>query len=148
MTRSELLGFMRGHRYAVQASVSVSGASQAALVGIAVTDDLEIVFDSVDTTRKVQNIRQNPRIAFVIGGWAEGDARTVQYEGIADEPSGSELERLREVYFRQFPDGRTRLTWPGIVYIRTRPTWIRYSDYNREPAELAVFDLGGRGDEP
>jgi len=146
MTRSALLGFMRGYRYAVQASVSASGAPQAALVGIAVTDSLEIVFESIDKTRKVQNIRQDPKIAFVIGGWVQGDERTVQYEGIADEPSGSELERLQEVYFRQFPEGRARLSWPGLVYIRTRPTWIRYSDYNQDPPELAVFDPEGRSD--
>lgn len=38
MTRQELLQFMRGHRLAVQSSVSSSGAAQAVVVGIAVTE--------------------------------------------------------------------------------------------------------------
>jgi hypothetical protein len=138
MTRPELLLFMRGHRYAVEASVSPAGAAQAAVIGIAVTDAFEIVFDSVATTRKIQNLRHNPNIAFVIGG-CTGEERTVQYDGIADEPDGPELERLKEIYYRQFPDGPARLSWPGLVYVRVRPTWIRYSDFAKDPLEIVEF---------
>jgi hypothetical protein len=141
MTRSELLQFIRGHSLAVQTSVSPAGAPQAAVVGFVVTDDLEIVFDALDATRKVQNLRRNPRIAFVIGGLNHGDERTVQYEGVADEPVGAELERLKELYFGRFPDGRQRQSWPGLLYVRARPTWIRYSDYNRAPPEIVEFAL-------
>ena len=73
MTRTELLQFVRSHRYAVQTSVSQSGSPQAALVGIVVTDDFEIVFDTLDVTRKAHNLRGNPKIGFVIGGWTDGD---------------------------------------------------------------------------
>ena len=141
MTRAELLQFMRGHSLAVQTSVSPSGAPQAAVVGIVVTDDLEVFFDTLDRTRKVHNLRRNPKIAFVIGGITSGDERTVQYEGVADEPRGAELHRLKELYFIQFPDGRERQSWPGLVYVRARPAWIRYSDFNRDPPEIVEFDL-------
>ena len=143
MTRAELLQFMRGRRWAVQASVSQSGAPQAALVGFIVTDNLEMFFDTLDVTRKILNLRSNPKIAFVVGGWHDGDERTVQYEGVADEPAGPELERLKEVYFGRFPDGRERESWPGLVYVRARPTWIRYSDFNSAPPEIVVLNLGG-----
>jgi hypothetical protein len=139
MTQAELLQFMRGHSLAVQASVSPSGAAQAAVVGIVVTDDFEVFFDTLETTRKVQNLRANPRIAFVIGGLTNGDERTVQYDGVADEPCGAELDRLKELYFQSFPDGRQRQSWPGLVYVRARPIWIRYSDYNRTPPEINEF---------
>ncbi len=139
MTRGELLLFMRTYRYVVQASVSPSGAPQAALVGIAVTDDLEIVFDSVESSRKVPNLRINPAASFVIGGWTPGDERTVQYEGLTDQPRGSDLERLKGIYFETFPEGRQRLGWPGLMYIRVRPTWIRYSDFNKDPPLIVEF---------
>jgi hypothetical protein len=139
MNPRALLKFMRLHRLAVQASVSALDAAQAAIVGFAVTDLFEIVFDTLDTTRKVQNLRRNPRVALVIGGWAPGDERTVQYEGVADEPSGSELERLKEAYYTVYPDGPSRLGWPGLIYVRVRPTWVRYSDYNRDPPEIIEF---------
>ena len=148
MTRSELLQFMRGHSLAVQTSVSPSLAPQAAVVGIVVTDCFEVFFDTLDATRKMHNLRRNPRIGFVIGGLTPGDERTVQYEGVADEPVGAELDRLKELYFIRFPDGRDRQSWPGLVYVRARPTWIRYSDYNQAPPEIVEFgadDLRGSG---
>jgi general stress protein 26 len=67
--------------------VSQGDAPQAAVVGFIVTDDFEIFFDTVDTSRKVPNLRRNPRVAFVVGGTMSGDERTVQYEGVADEPA-------------------------------------------------------------
>ena len=128
------------------ASRSTTSLSRAAVVGIVVTDDFEVFFDTADTSRKVDNLRRNPRIALVIGGTTAGDERTVQYEGVADEPTGAELRRLKELYFESFPDGRERQAWPGITYIRTRPRWIRYTDFNQDPPETVEFDrlaLGG-----
>ena len=142
MTHQELLQFIRGHSLAVQASVSPCDAPQAAVVGFIVTDDFEIFFDTVDTTRKVPNLRRNPRVAFVVGGTMSGDERAVQYEGVADEPAGAELERLKELYFVRFPDGRDRQSWPGLVYLRARPRWIRFSNFNRVPPEIVEFEFG------
>jgi hypothetical protein len=134
-----LLAFLRQHRLAVEASVSAAQTPQAAVVGIAVTDRFEIVFDTVDTTRKALNLRRNPRLAFVIGGRADGEERTVQYEGIADEPSGAVLEQLKAIYYTVFPGGPSRLSWPGLIYVRVRPTWIRYTDYTVDPTEILEF---------
>lgn len=143
MTHDELVQFVRGCRWAVQTSVSLSGAPQAALVGFVMTDKLEMFFDTLDVTRKIVNLRANPKIAFVVGGWDDGDERTVQYEGVADEPGGRELACLKELYFSRFPDGRVRENWPGLVYVRARPTWIRYSDFTRTPPEIVVLALDG-----
>jgi hypothetical protein len=130
---------MRSQSLAVQASVSPSSSPQAAVVGIVITDEFEAFFDTLDATRKVHNLRRNPRIAFVIGGLTSGDERTVQYEGIADEPVGAELDRLKEFYFARFPDGRARQSWPGLIYVRARPTWVRYSDFNQSPPEIVEW---------
>jgi general stress protein 26 len=143
MTRAELLAFLRAPRVGVHATVSAAGAAQAAVVGIAVTDAFEIVFDSVESTRKVQNLRRNPKVAFVIGGGAPGDDRTVQLDGIADEPTGAELERLKAAYYAAYPDGPSRLAWPGLVYIRVRPTWLRHSDFTKDPAVILEWDAEG-----
>ena len=145
MTAAELLAFMRTQRLAVQASAGAEGSVQAALVGIAVTDAFEIVFDALDSSRKVQNLRRAPNAALVLGGWGAGDERTVQFEGIADEPTGAELQRIKAAYFATWPDGPSRQAWPGLVYVRVRPTWIRYSDFNGEVPTIVEFlakDLG------
>jgi general stress protein 26 len=140
MTRDALLGFMRLEKYAVQTSVSPSGRPQAAVVGVAVSDRFEIVFDALASSRKTSNLRANPAVAFVIGGTRDGDERTVQYEGTADEPTGAELERLLAVYYERFPDGRERRSWPSLTYIRVKPSWIRYSDFGAQPPEIVEFD--------
>ena len=107
------------------------------MVGIAVTPDLEIIFDTLDTTRKCRNLRADPRIAFVIG-WDE--EITVQLEGIADEPTGAERDRILEAYFAAYPECREHLAWKGITHFRVRPTWIRYSDYNT-PGEIVEIQV-------
>jgi|SRR5687768_13287533 len=136
---AQLLAFLRRHRLAVQASVSPATAPQAAVVGYAVTDRFEIVFDTLASSRKATNLRLNDRIALVIGGTLDGDERTVQYEGVADEPAGAELEALKRVYYAAWPDGPSRLGWPGLMYIRVQPTWIRYSNFGTTPPDIVEF---------
>lgn len=130
---------MQQELYAVQASVSANGAPQAALVGVVVSDRFEVFFDTLATSRKAANLRRCPAVALVIGPTTADSVRTVQCEGIADEPTDSELERLLALYFDRFPDGRTRRSQAEIAYVRVRPTWIRYSDFSAEPAEVAEF---------
>jgi hypothetical protein len=145
MTREDVLAFIRQHKHAVQASIAPGGAPQAAVVGIVATDALELFFDTLDSTRKCRNLRADPRIAFVIG--TDGPV-TLQYEGVADEPRGGDLARLKGIYLARFPDGRERESWPGITYFRVRPTWIRWSDFGGAAPrilELAGDALGSRG---
>jgi general stress protein 26 len=132
MTKEEIYCFIQKHKLGVLATVSTSNVPEAALVGIAVTPNLELVFDTLAQTRKCQNLRLNPKIAFVIG-W--DDEITLQYEGEAEEPKGSELERYKKVYFEKWPDGVERENWPDITYFKVRPKWIRYSNFN-EPQQI------------
>ena len=48
----QLLEFMRRHRLAVAASVTATSTPQAAVVGIAVTDRFELVFDTLESSGK------------------------------------------------------------------------------------------------
>jgi len=140
VTRAELLRALRAERHAVVASVSADGAPQAAVVGVVVSDDLEIFFDTLDVTRKAVNLRARPRAAVVIGSVAAGAQVTVQIEGIADEPRDTDLERLKTLYFERFLDGPTRQAWTGLVYVRVRPTWLRFSDYAASPPQIVELD--------
>ena len=136
VTRADILAFMRRYSLAVEASVSPAGGPQAAVIGFIVTDDFEVVFDTVETTRKAVNLRRNASCALVIGGMSDGEERTVQLEGITDEPAGADLERLKQLYFVRFPDGRDRQRWPGLTYIRVRTRWLRFSDFSQTPPAI------------
>lgn len=122
--------------------MTAQGAPQAAVVGYAVSDRLELIFDTLGSTRKAQNLRRDPRIALVI--WA--GEQTLQLEGLADEPAGDELRRLKQVYLAAFPDGVERERWPGISYVRVRPSWARFSDFAPGGA-IIEFDLAPLGPE-
>jgi hypothetical protein len=139
MTRSELLKFLRSHQYAVQSSQSQETGVQAAVVGIAVSDTFDIVFDTVESSRKARNLALNPRIALVIGGTEDGHPQTVQYQGVAERISTVDKELVEDLYFRVFPDGLDRLAWKGIMHVRVRPHWIRYSDFSLAPPRIVEF---------
>lgn len=136
MDDASLVQFIQRHRWALLATASEAAVPQAAIVGVAVTEQLELVFDTLAGSRKAANLRANAKVALVIGGWKDDEPKTLQYEGVADVPVGAELARIKTVYFAAFPDGRDRLSWPGITHFRVRPTWLRFSDFSVEPANV------------
>lgn len=136
MTKADLCHFMAGHKLGVLGYLSPQGAPRSALVGIAVTPELEIVFDTVSSSRKYADLLTNPAASFVIG-WA-GEV-SVQLEGLAFQPAGAELARYQQVYFATWPECRDHLSWPGIAYFVVRPQWIRYSDFDQRPPLIEEF---------
>ena len=130
------LKFAAAQKLAVLSTVSLSNEPQSALMGIAVTPDFEIVFDTVQASRKYGNLRAQPRVALVIGCVSE---ITLQYEGIAERLTGAALEKYLPIYFEAFPDGPERQSWPGITYFLVRPKWIRYCNYSERPPLIREF---------
>ena len=98
MDRPEIYYFLRSHRYGVLSGVSADGLPQSALVGIAIITMLDIVFDTLKSSRKYPNLLREPRCSFVIGWTGE---QTLQLEGVAEEPSGDELARLQAAVQRK-----------------------------------------------
>ena len=136
MQTPEILAFLRRQRSGVISSVGEDGHPQAAVVGLAFTDEGDAVFDTLGTSRKGLNLRRDPRASLVL--W-EGE-RTVQMEGRVDEPSGKDREAILKVYLTVFPDGVERLRWEGITHFRFRPSWVRDSDFGAG-REVRIVEL-------
>jgi pyridoxine/pyridoxamine 5'-phosphate oxidase len=138
MDKAAIHAFMVRSRYGVLSNISSDGTPQSALVGIATTPALEIVFDTVKSSRKYPNLIRNPSCSFVVGWHGE---QTVQFEGVAREPQGEELRKYQEAYFAVWPDCRAHLSWPGITHFVVGPRWIRFSDFEQIPTliEEIVF---------
>ena len=130
MKIEEVFDIVRRKRLAVVSTVHDSGAPEAALVGFALTERDEIVFDTLGSSRKAVNIVRRPAAALVIG-W-ENDI-SVQIEGVARRPQGDDLAYAKAAYFREWPDGRGRENWPDIAYIVVKPRWMRYANYAGAP---------------
>jgi len=118
MTKADIYQFIAKQKLGVLGTVSSGGSPQSALVGIAVTPELEIIFDTVKSSRKFQNLMSNSRCSFVVGWTGE---ITVQYEGQAGQPKGVALARYQQTYFARWPECRSHLSWPGITYFVVRP---------------------------
>jgi len=127
MNVEEVFAFLESERLGVLSTATNSGRPEAALMGFAATPELEIIFDTVKSSRKYAILKENPRVAWVIGCTTE---ITVQYEGVAEELEGEGLAKYKKIYFRKFTDGPARENWPGITYFVVRPKWVRYCDYN------------------
>ena len=130
--RRTILAFMRRHTLAVIATCHRDGTPEAATIDFSVRDNLEIVFDTFPDTRKFRNLADRPAVAFVVG-W--DDNLTVQYEGEATRVPDADVDRYQEDHLRSVPAER-EFVERGAVLFKTKPRWIRFSDFNQEPPEL------------
>ena len=137
MKLEDVFDIVRRKRFAVVSTVHDSGAPEAALMGFALTQQNEIVFDTLSDSRKAINLARRPGAALVVG-W--DDDISIQIEGDARQPVDDDLASAKAAYFREWPDGREREHWPNIAYFVVRPRWIRYSCYAGAPV-VAEFSL-------
>src|ERR1700749_3824481 len=105
MTLEEVFDIAKRKRFLVVSTVNETGAPEAALMGFAVMQSNEIVFDTLASSRKAVNLGHNPKAALVIG-W--DDSVSLQIEGQARRPVGDDLASAKTAYFREWPDGRAR----------------------------------------
>ncbi len=126
MDLAEVLHFLEVEKFGVLATATEDGKPEAALMGFAVTPELEIIFDTVRRFRKYPYLKNNPRVAFVIGC---SSVLSVQYEGIARELEGAELAKYEAIYAKKYPDSTGRDKWPDLTYFLVQPKWVRYGDY-------------------
>jgi pyridoxine/pyridoxamine 5'-phosphate oxidase len=136
MTLQQVFDIAKRKRFLIVSTVNESGAPEAALMGFALTQANEVVFDTLSTSRKAVNLARNPAAALVIG-W--DDNVSLQIEGLARRPVGDDLASAKEAYFREWPDGPARESWPDIAYVVVQPRWIRYSNYAAGPPVVEEF---------
>jgi len=123
--------FVRANPLGVVATAAPDGRPEAALVSFAVLPDGALLFNADSTTRKVHNLRADPRAAAVIGCVGE---RSLQVEGTATIESGEGRRRAGECYLAQFPGSRG--LDDAFALIRLVPEWIRFYDAGVVPAQV------------
>ena len=136
MDKKELLKFIKKQKLAVISTVSPDSIPEAAVLEFGETDELELIFDTFIKSRKYENLKVNPKAAFVIG-WDENI--TAQYLGEAVELEGEELQRCKDYYFKKNPRAKEWDGREGIAYFKVMPKWIKYSDLNKHPWEIHEF---------
>lgn len=134
--KAKIIELVSGLNVGVISTVTEDGQPQGAVVEFAMTDDLEIVFNTFTTYRKYENLRKNPKTSFTIG-W-EHDV-TVQYEGLSRELSGDEEKKYKEIFAQKYRNASKWDAFPETRYFAVKPTWIRYNDLNKQTKEAFVL---------
>ena len=124
--------FISSQMLGVVATINKKGKPEATLIAVTELDNLELVFGTYNTSRKYRNLINDPSVAIVIGNDVE-EAVTVQYEGIAEELFGEELERCRSLHIKKHPTSEKYAFMEEERFFKVKPNWIRYSDLHADP---------------
>lgn len=133
MTKKIIRDFIKRHKLAVLSTVNTDDKPQSAVLEFGETEELELIFDTFASARKYKNLQTNTFVSLVIG-WDENI--TVQYEGIAEEIKGEKAKKYQQAFWSKNPDAERWKLLGGMTYFKVTPTWIRYSDLNKDPWEL------------
>ena len=131
-SKRTILEFLKRNTLAVIATSHRNGTPEAATIDFSVRDNLEIVFDTFEQTRKFENLSERRSVAFVVG-W--DDNITVQYEGEATRVPAPDIATYQEAHLNSVPAER-EFVEKGAVLFRVEPRWARYSDFTKEPPEI------------
>jgi hypothetical protein len=127
---TRILAFPRQHDLAALATVDAERAvPECAIVGIAPTEHIELVFGTALTNRTFRNVPMNPPVALMIG-WSSVTG-PMQDEGVAEEISASSLDRYVPHLLASNPDHARFADQPGQRFFLVRPVWIRFFDVHR-----------------
>lgn len=143
-TKQEALAFLKSHSLATLATVSPEGQPRARLVYYASDDAFNVYFLSLANTRKVTDIRTNPKAALVV---ASGDKEhTLQIEGEFVEMTDTATfgpmitELSRNLYPEAGPSAPiTHMDKARPVFFKLAPTWIRWNDFTLGDGNSRIF---------
>src|ERR1700729_645309 len=88
MTLEEVFDIAKSKRYLVVSTVDESGAPESALMGFALTQAKEFVFDTLSTSRQGVNLAPNPAAGVVVG---LEYYISFQNQGLPHLPAGDDL---------------------------------------------------------
>lgn len=124
--KNKIKQFIGNNNLCVLSTVDEKNNSpESALVGY-VEDDLKITFGTSVKSRKYQNLKENTKVAIVIG-WSSTTG-TIQYEGFARELKVEEYEEYSNKQYEKNPLNEKQIIKDDHRYFIVTPTWIRFID--------------------
>ena len=137
-TKEDIYEFMDKSVLGVISTIKEDGTPESAVVGFGQTKDLVIIFGTDNTSRKYANIKRTPNVSDVIG-WENGE--TLQYEGTARELKDSEIDLVKESYWKKNPKAEKHQLIPSERYFLVEPLWIRHTDLKMQPWDITVLNF-------
>lgn len=118
---------------------------ESALVAFTEEPNLTLYFQTHKESRKANNIKGNPHVAFVIGLELQ-DKGTVQYQGLAEQLVEEEevIACKKRFLEKKSPTDETFLNRPDAIFFKVTPVWIGYWDYSGEKTQVIELKLALR----
>ena len=132
--KQDALDFIKKHAECVLASVSPDGVPEAATVLFAAEDDFTLYFGTEKKYRKYANLLANNKAAVVVGVNAK-EPKTVQVQGEMEFFGGPEdIEYAKKLFTERNPAMVPFFKY-DLVFMRLKPTWLRYLDETKGGSE-------------
>ena len=128
--------FIHSQHVCVISTINQDGKPESAAMAFSETEDLKIIFQTPNDTRKYRNLVNNKSISIVVG-WSLDDFITVQYEGIAREATDQQVEWCRNIHISKNEKSQEYAYLEQNKYFIVEPKWIRFSDINNQD----IFEL-------
>jgi pyridoxine/pyridoxamine 5'-phosphate oxidase len=134
MTREDqikkIYNFIHKAQVCVLSTVNIQGNPESAVMGHSEMEDLKVIFQTPNNTRKYNNLQKSTKVAIVFG-WSLEDWITIQYEGDAKEVNAEEIEMCRQIHTAKDKIHEKYAYLPQNKYFIVSPKYIRYSDVKR-----------------
>jgi len=140
-SRKKIIGdYMSKQLLAVVSTKNEFGDIESAVVAFTETDDLELIFQTPNSTRKYKNLKHDSQVAVVIG-WDLNENITIQYEGIAIEADIQEIDKYRKIQLLKHNRSKKYAFLEENKYFKISPKWIRYSDLKTDPPIIFTLEF-------
>ena len=124
--KDKMIDFLKSQHLCTVSTVTPEAKPEAAYVGFTCNQDLEIVIGTSNKSRKFANLQSNPSVAIVVADLNS----EVQYEGKATNITFAEYDNLvADKIFDGLPNIDKYRNDPNQVFVRIKPTWIRFLDH-------------------
>ncbi len=135
MTKKEqkrkVLEFIKRKQVGALATTTSDEKPEVAVMIISQKDNLKLIFQTPNTYRKYENLKENPNVAIAFG-FDLDEFTTVQYEGVAREATEKEIDECRKIHIEKNPKSTDYAYLPDNKYFIVEPKWIRYWDFKTD----------------
>lgn len=119
--------FLQKEHLCVISTVSIDNTPQSAVMAFSQTKNLEIIFQTPNTTRKYNNLKKNKNIS-IATGWSLDEFITVQYDGVANEIASEKLDEVRQIHVSKNETSKKYAYIEENKFFIVEPKFIKYSD--------------------
>ncbi|MCX6726478.1 MAG: pyridoxamine 5'-phosphate oxidase family protein [Candidatus Shapirobacteria bacterium] len=133
-----VLQILKNNDLCVLSTASLSGKTESAIMALTVKDDFTLLMNTEPTSRKIVNLKVNQTVSVIIGGLKNDPS--IQLDGVATLLEGDSAKSACSTMLSIHPELKDYGIESG-TFISIKPFWCRYSDFSKNPPEIAEVEL-------